>query len=134
MNLKSKQYYDLTKNVKPHKILEDFIKLNVMPSNAIDLGCGAGRDTVFLLKNNWQVTSIDKEDTREYITEQLSETDLKGFQFQQQTFDTLKLNNTNLIVANFSLHFCNETIFPTLWNKISSSINKDRIFCWQLFG
>ena len=34
---------------------------------------GTGRDTIELLKNNWKVLSIDKEDTESIIREQLNQ-------------------------------------------------------------
>jgi len=55
------KYYDNTKNAEPNYIVKEFIKLNVRPGNAVELGCGAGRDTVYLIKNGWNVLAIDKE-------------------------------------------------------------------------
>lgn len=54
------KYYENTKNALPHKNVKDFIKLEKKVGKAIDLGCGAGRDTVFLIKNNWNVLAIDR--------------------------------------------------------------------------
>ena len=47
-------YYNNTQNFSPHPIIEDFIKLNTLSSSAIDLGCGAGRDTIYLIKKRME--------------------------------------------------------------------------------
>ncbi len=45
--------------LKPHNLITDSIQY--MPSNAkiLDLGCGEGKDSFFLAKNNFDVTAID---------------------------------------------------------------------------
>ena len=63
MDNKWEEYYNHTKETKPHKNIEKFLNLGVTPGKAIDLGCGAGRDTIALIKNNWRVLAVDKENT-----------------------------------------------------------------------
>ena len=75
------QYYDATKGIEAHSNIQEFLKLNVEPSNAIDLGCGAGRDTIELIKNKWHVLSIDKENNEKLIREQLSNEEQDKFEF-----------------------------------------------------
>ena len=57
---KIEKYYNNTKNIPPNYITQKFIKLKIKPTNAIELGCGAGRDTEYLIKNGWNVLAIDK--------------------------------------------------------------------------
>lgn len=59
------KYYKNTENALPNTIIRKFIEIKIKPSNAIELGCGAGRDTIYLLKNGWRVLSIDREKTEE---------------------------------------------------------------------
>ena len=63
----NEQYYNNTENLEPTKNVKYFINLKVKPGKAIDLGCGAGRDIVYLIKNGWNVTAIDENDTSERI-------------------------------------------------------------------
>ena len=49
------KYYENTENALPHPMVKKFIKMNSNPKYAIDLGCGAGRDTIYLIKNGWKV-------------------------------------------------------------------------------
>ena len=56
--------------------------MNIDPTNAIDLGCGVGRDTIFLIKNGWNVLSIDKENTEEIISSKLDNEEIKKFKFK----------------------------------------------------
>ena len=49
--MRNQLYYENTKNAPPHKNIKKFIKLENKTGKAIDLGCGAGRDTIFLIKN-----------------------------------------------------------------------------------
>ena len=131
---KLEQYYNNTKNIPPNYITQKFIKLKIKPTNAIELGCGAGRDTEYLIKNGWEVLAIDKEDVKSIITSRLSKEEQKNFKFSKQEFENIQLEKTNLIVANFSLPFCNQKQFEKLWNKINESILKNGYFVGNFFG
>ena len=127
------KYYENTENALPHPMVKKFINMNSNPKYAIDLGCGVGRDTIYLIKNGWKVLSIDKENTREIISSKLDNEELENFNFKCQEFENIELEKNDLLVANFSIPFCNKDYFNEFWNKISNSILKERIFCWKLF-
>ncbi len=128
-----KKYYKNTENALPNIIIRKFIEMKIKPSNAIDLGCGAGRDTIYLIKNGWNVLSIDKEDTGKFISSKLNEEEIKRFRFVRQDFENIELEKNNLLVANFSIPFCKKDCFNELWNKITNSILKERILCGKFF-
>ena len=128
-----KKYYKNTENALPNIIIRKFIEMKIKPSKAIDLGCGAGRDTIYLIKNGWNVLSIDKEDTGKFISSKLNEEEIKRFRFVRQDFENIELEKNNLLVANFSIPFCKKDCFNELWNKITNSILKERILCGNFF-
>lgn len=128
------KYYKNKKNALPHKNVQKVLEMDIIPGNAIDLGCGAGRDTIYLIKNGWNVLAIDKEETKGLIEEKLNENELKNFRFSLQNFQNVELEKNNLIVSNFSIPFCGKKYFKEFWNKIEESIEKGRIFCWELFS
>ena len=66
-------YYEKTKNTMPRKNVRKFVEMNVKPGTCIDLGCGAGNDTIYLIRNGWKVIAIDKENTEEIIRKALNE-------------------------------------------------------------
>ena len=123
------KYYEKTEYALPHPTIKKFINMDIKPKKAIDLGCGAGRDTIYLIKNGWNVLSIDKENTRETISSKLNNDEIKRFNFKCQNFENIELENTDLLVANFSIPFCNKNRFKEFWKKISDSISNERIFC-----
>ena len=127
------KYYDNTTDAMPNYTVKKFIKLNVEPGNAVELGCGAGRDTVCLIKNGWNVLAIDRENVESRIAAKLSEEELKQFKFLKQKFEYIELEKNNLVVANFSLPFCNKNNFKELWNNINNSILKDGYFVGNFF-
>ncbi len=43
-------YYAKTSNATHHKLVENIKKLSGNVQNIIELGCGSGRDTIYLLK------------------------------------------------------------------------------------
>lgn len=124
------KYYNNTEIDLPHKNVEKFIEIESNVGNAIDLGCGAGRDTVCLIKNGWNVLAIDREDVENRIKKRLKQEELDRFKFQRQSFENVVLPENNLLVANFSIPFCNKDKFKELWNKIEKSILSNRILCW----
>ena len=123
------KYYENTENALPNSIVKQFIEMNIKPQKAIDLGCGTGRDTIYLIKNGWEVLSIDREDTRKFILNKLDDEGIKKFRFEIQNFENIKLEKNNLLVANFSIPFCDKDGFDEFWIKITDSILKERIFC-----
>lgn len=129
------KYYDNTESENPRNNVRYFVdKIKCHSSNAIELGCGAGNDTVYLIKNNWNVLAIDKEDVKERITKRLNKEEREKFIFQKQNFESLELGKSNLIVANYCLPFCNKNNFKDLWNKINDSILKGGYFVGNFFG
>ena len=124
------KYYDITETKPPNKIVKYFIEnIAVSPTKAIELGCGAGRDTIYLIKNGWNVLAIDKSDVEERISKRMNSEELKRFSFSKQKFEEVELEEVNLIVANFSLSFCDKNKFNELWRKIENSILPSRVFC-----
>lgn len=128
-------YYEKTSVDEPHEILKKYFEIcKVDKKNAIDLGCGAGRDTVFLLKKGFEVLAVDKEDTEEIIRNRLPEKENKNLKFLKENFEEIKLPKTNLIVSNFALSFCSKDKFEYLWNEIKKAINKNGYFLGNIFG
>lgn len=128
------KYYERTKNLKPSKNIVEFTKIEPKKGKAIELGCGAGKDTCFLLSKGWTVTAIDRQDVSEFIKEKSTKEDLKRFQFKQQAFEELELEESDLILANFSLPFCKPNQFNEMWIKIQNSISKEGYFVGNFFG
>ena len=130
-----KQYYDKTKKEYPRNNVKFLIdSLNLKSTNAIDLGCGQGNDTVYLINNDFKVLGIDKENVEDIIRERLSQDKQKYFQFKKQKLEDLKIPNTDLIIANFSLSFCKKEYFKLMWQKIVESININGYFVGTIFG
>ena len=128
------RFYENTQNALPHKNIIEFLKLENKAGKAIELGCGAGRDTIYLIKNGWNVLAIDRENTEELISNKLTAEELKRFRFISQAFEKVQLEENNLVIANFSLPFCSKGYFIEFWNKIVKSIDKDGYFVGNFFG
>lgn len=128
------EYYKKTKNSNIPKNIRTFLNMKVKAGTCIDLGCGAGRDTVFLIKNGWKVIAIDKEDTENIIRSSLNEEEQNSLKFVKEDFENVILEPCNLLVANASLSFCHKKYFNEMWNKIISSITEDGYFVGNFFG
>ncbi len=106
------------------------------PGQAIDLGCGSGRDAVPLLLAGWRVLGIDGE------TEALTRLDARldaaaraRLTPLHARFETLeKLPPADLINASMSLPFCAPEAFPALWANIRAALRPGGLFAGHLLG
>lgn len=114
-------------------LLVDFLN-NHNVGNAIDLGCGSGNETIYMVKKGIEVLAIDKQLNREFILDRLSEDERKLVSFEENSFENIVLPKTKLVTAFFSIPFCSPNNFDDLWNKIYNSIEVDGYFVGQLFG
>ena len=115
------------------ELLVEFLKKNNV-KNAIDLGCGSGNETVYMVKKGIHVLAIDRQLNKDYILNRLSEDEKKYVTFSKSSFEDINLPKTELITAFFSIPFCNPDDFDTLWNKIYNSLEDNGYFIGQLFG
>ena len=45
-------------STEPHKLVREIV-MKLKPGRALDLACGAGRNSIFLAENGWDVTAVD---------------------------------------------------------------------------
>lgn len=129
------KYHKITNNKPPRKNIIKFIdKYKDLTGNAIDLGCGGGCDTIYLIEHNWNVLSIDSTDVENIIRNKLSYEKQDKFNFQVQKFEELHLPKCDLIISNNALPFCNKKYFYNMWKEISNSINSNGFFVGNFFG
>lgn len=132
---KIEKYYSNTELDIPKKNVKYFIEnIRTYPGKAIDIGCGAGNETVYLIKNGWNVISIDKENVEERISKRLNTEELNRFKFQKQNFEDMVLEKADLIVANYSLPFCDSRQIEKVWKKIIDNIRPNGYFVGNFFG
>ena len=133
-------YYKNTGKQPPRKTLiqaldafdEDGVREN---RNAVDLGCGSGRDTIEILRRGWSVLAVDS--SKEAFRSLLSRNDLPVgvlLETQHTRFEKMNLPMCDLINAGFSLPLCPKEAFPTIWKNIVSSLREGGRFSGQFYG
>lgn len=102
---------------------------------AVDLGCGAGNDTVELLRQGWSVVAIDK--TPEAIECLLQRPDLPGRDHLETVLADLvdaRWPPVDLANAHASLPFLAPPAFATVWQKVVNSLAPGGRFVGHFFG
>ena len=121
-------FYEKRKNEGPRQNVLWFLNRHKEPGIAVDLGCGAGNDTICLLKNGWTVYAFDAENTEQYIAEELTEEEKKRFIFKQGLIQDVEIPKCDLVVANLSLHYLKKDEFKEVIDKIYKSLNSGGYF------
>ena len=115
------------------KLIIDFLDKYKVDS-AIDLGCGSGNETIYMVKNGIKVLAIDRQLNQDFILNRLSDSEKQLISFKESSFEDVELPKTKLLTAFFSIPFCNPNNFDELWTKIYNSIEDNGYFVGQLFG
>jgi len=134
------EYYRVTQDAPPRETLTralDLFDVEAVEHErlAIDLGCGAGNDTLELLSRGWAVLAIDREpEAIDRVRTRTSPDNLSRLQCQCASFAEAQLPPCDLLNASFSLPFCHPEDFEAVWSKALASLRTGGRFAGQLFG
>ena len=137
------EYREKTKQKPPSRPLVKLVE-QITPGKAIDLGPGAGTDTMYLLENGWEVLGIDidpktENDIRSIIksSNNLNDQNIdERFTFKNQDFENLELEKDvyDLVIGFNSLFFCKPEIFKEFFKQITDSIKSGGYLLINLLG
>jgi tellurite methyltransferase len=124
-------FYQITKDRPPSTGLIRAVALAERAGHALDLGCGAGRDTRYLLEQGFRVTAIDKEAAAIAILEQIP---TKHLSCIQSTIEDFAFAQYDLINAHFALPFISQDRFSTVFARLKTALKPQGIFVGQFLG
>ena len=106
------------------------------PSDAIDLGCGEGRDTQELLGRGWNVLAIDGSQAGiDLLRARPGLAEHPRLRTRVSVFEELSdLPRVRLLNASFSIPFCHPDRFGRFWEELTGAIEPGGRFAGQLFG
>lgn len=102
---------------------------------AIDLGCGAGKETLALLNDGWSVHAVDSlPDTRERLRGIAPDADGR-LSIEVRAFQELRvLPPADLIFAGYSLPFIHPDTFGGFWAVLLDALRRRGVVAVNLFG
>lgn len=103
---------------------------------AIDLGCGAGKETLAMLRAGWHVHAVDSlPDTRERLLA-IAPPDVDGrLRIEVRAFQDLRaLPPAGLIFAGYSLPFIHPDRFAGFWAVMLRALQPQGVLAVNLFG
>ncbi|MFH4570573.1 methyltransferase domain-containing protein [Vibrio diabolicus] len=134
MSAQWNEYYQKILN-QPHRPnVENAVNLLKLESKvALDIGCGIGRDSHFLLEQGFNVHAFDShEDAVKTCLTRFE--GHKRFSISQCCFTEFDYPQCSLVIANASLFFCPDESFEQVWTKIDSALQPGGIFCSDFLG
>lgn len=101
---------------------------------AIDLGCGAGKETLAMLRAGWNVHAVDSlPDTRERL-QGIAPADGR-LSIEVRAFQDLRvLPPAELIFAGYSLPFIHPDTFGGFWAVVLDALRRQGVVAVNLFG
>lgn len=105
------------------------------PRFAVDLGCGAGRDTRELLRRGWRVLAVDREAAAiEALRAATSPGDLPRLETRVADLATTDIPAADLVNASISLPFLDEAAFHATLARALAAVRPGGRFATMLFG
>lgn len=133
------EYARRTSGGPPRPLLLEVLRLMqengaARPKTALDLGCGAGNDTLHLLEQGWTVTALDaSREALDLLRERAGER-ARQLTLLHGLFHQLPRRKYGLVYASLSLPFCPPQHWERSWQAIRRSVAVRGWFAATLFG
>ncbi len=127
----SDKFLNNTKDMPPNRILLEALPYVKNFNFALDLGCGAFRDSRFLIDKGFLVDAVDNGVNVKEIQFKHNSLNFYSQTFWEFFYTEVKYD---LINAQYSIPFCEPSKFLEVWKSITSSLKSGGIFAGQFFG
>ena len=128
-------YYRITANDPPTKILVEGLSYLKNKGEALELGAGTPKDAKFLIANGFAVTAVDKEDQAKSLFEKIGSD--KKLDFVQSSFEEFNYPDSyyDLVSAQRALPFLkNKKLLVRCFNDIKRTLKTGGLFVGHFFG
>ena len=128
-------YHRNSVNLPPRPLLVSALAELGSVGHAIDIGCGSGRDTLYLLQMGWSVEALDNNHAAlDLLIKRVPRHLRTRLMCTAVSMEDVDLHPARLVNAAFSLPFCRPQHGPALWDKIARALEPSGIFVGQFFG
>jgi len=128
-------YYRSNEGREPRERLLEVLAKYEEPGRAIDLGCGAGIDTLAMLRLGWSVVAIDAEhEAIDRSRARVPASLITQLETRVSRMEDVELPPADVLQASFSLFFCDPARFHDVWGRIGASIREGGRFVGELLG
>ena len=134
------QYYDKTNEYTgPQDTLSfaigKFKSEGVAPGKAIDLGCGTGNDTYYLVEQGWAVRAMDNEASAQgYLIRKIPTRFQNRVTFEACPFERFAFSPALLINASYCLEYCNPHMVKQMMQRLTANLVPGGRFCGHFLG
>lgn len=101
------------------------------PGEALDVGAGAGRDSIHLLSRGWRVTAVDSSPS---AVEALGRVDSAALRVVESAIEDFVPATYDLVNAQYSLPFVPAAAFEATVRRLRDAVRPGGVMCALFFG